>query len=331
MKRTIQFISLLLIILATGGCAQKKNLFSKPKVTRQDFYYATIDSLQKWDALILNENTSMQVQTLEDLWLSASSENRDWVIKKEKKILILSDDSNNKEIGMIDYFNSDYSTINTLGTMNMLLYTFDENGKIKHRKVAEHEIIQTRLNDSINRIRLSFEENVAGKILVQQYENLIPAIEAKFQQMGANLPLLNVPSYIFQDTVPIISGKCEVLVPKYRVYDSDFELINEFIQLGNGEMKIEDEKTKGFYYLYYNASRGNPDFNKKYPREREELQAGWWKDTRLTSSEKELKQKMKVKYDALKVTATVSNVMPLPKGSVEQPLGIQILRNLIEK
>ena len=62
MKRTIQLISLLIIILAMGGCAQKKSVFKKPKMTKEDFYYATIDSLQKWDAVILDENTSMQIE-----------------------------------------------------------------------------------------------------------------------------------------------------------------------------------------------------------------------------------------------------------------------------
>ena len=321
MKRNIQLISLLIIILTMGGCAQKKSVFKKPNVTKEDFYYATIDSLQKWDAVILDENTSMQVQKINPEL---------WVISKERKILILSDDSNNKEIGVIDYFNPFYSTINTLGTMNMLLYTFNKNGKIKHRKVTEHEIIQTRLNDSITQIQLNFKNNVAGKILVQQYKSLVPTIEAKFQQMGPLPAIIDVLQYIFQDTVPLLSGKCEVFIPKY-LYENEFNFINEFIKLGNGEIEIRNENTKAFYYSDY-SGYNFPSSDKDYFDEKDRLKAGYWKEPRLLSdSRKQVKKQRKVEYEALKVTATVTNVMPLSNKSVEQPLGIQILLKPIRK
>ena len=338
MKRTIQIFSLLIFIFIMGGCAQKKSVFKKPKVTKEDFYYATIDSLQKWDAVILDENTRMQREILytdyqNSILHQRYNENYDiaWVTRKERKILILSDSINSKEIGVIDYYNPIKADINTLHTLNMYLYTFNENGKIKHRKVEKHEIIDTRVNDSTRRVQLNFKENLAGKILVQQYKSIYPAAEKRFQQTGVPHPLVVVPSHIFQNSLPLLSGKYEVLVPKYNVYDHDFEIGYEFKQLGSGELKILDKNTKEYYYGTYTAGVFHEERNRTYEVEREELETGYYTDTRFTNTNKEVNKKIRAKYNALKVTATVSNVMPLTNGSDEQPLGIRIIQNPIRK
>ena len=331
MKRTIQIFSLLIFIFTMIGCAHNKSMFKKPNVTKEDFFYATIDSLQKWDAVILDENTSMQIENLRsDPWITNSIEPViAWVISKQIKTLLLSDNGNNNELGVIDYFNPHDSTINTIRNMEMRLYSIDKNGKIQYRNVKKEEMTHSRLNDSISRIRFNFQENIAGKILVQQYESLYPYgdLKKRIKSNRFQTVLAGIPPHIFQNSFPLLSGKYEVIVPDYDHFSgSSFYVEGEkdIKQLGRGEITILNEKTKSSVTIF---GGNDPSYYRNVEEEFTPVinRPAVDNDTRFSGT---TKTRYKHKYNATKVIATVNNVMPLPNGSDKQPLGIQITRSI---
>lgn len=229
--------------------------------------------------------------------------NTAWKTAIEDKILLLEESINDEPFSVIDYGSPRDIRWDVMKKCEMWLYNLDEKGNINKRKIKKNEIIRERLNDSTYRVRLNVQENVAGKILVRKYELLSP-YNGIMSYNGMLLSIdklknINVSTetkpWIFQKDMPLLHGQFKIYLP----YGD-----GEISRIGDGDMDIKRENSKESIAFY--SSRSTEYLN----------ESGLY-----------VKYSPTVERDADLVTVTVSNVMPLPKDSDAQPLGITISRS----
>ena len=301
MKQIFIYSILFIFCLYLGSCKSSQRISKKNNpVSIEDFRPLNQNIVANSKAVNLSEIVDAHVEAwLSSPWeVNSSFGSEGWTITVEDKIRLLTDNINNESFCWIDYFNPLGVRWNLMTKCDMYLYDLAESGKVKSRKIKQNEIVKERLNDSVCRIRLNIHESVSGKILVRKYTIIRPYYSMKSTPVDCSI-FEKIEPWTFQRDIPLLVGKYEIYLLEQ---DGNYKVV----KLGNGEMDIK----------YKNESVRLMNF---WTREQRNEKTMTWATTHspLPSS----------KYKAIKVTATVSNVPPLPKDSGEQPLGIEILRN----
>ena len=301
MKQIFMYSILFAFCLHLGSCKSTQRMSKNDNsVSVGDFRPLNQNITANSKAVNLNEIVDVNVES----WISSPWEvnspygSTGWIITVEDKIRLLADNINDEPFCKIDYFNPLGMRWDLMTKCDMYLYSLSKDGRVESRKIKQNEIVKERLNDSICRRRLNILEDVSGKILVLKYTIVRPYYTMKSVPVDCSIFEKIVP-WIFQKDIPLVHGKYEIHLLKK---DGNYRVI----KLGNGEMDIK-YKNESVRLMSFGTSE-----------QRNENTMTWTTIHSLGPSGK---------YEVIKVTATVSNVLPLPKDSDEQPLGIEIIRD----
>lgn len=309
MKKLYLYLISFMLCHFLGSCksAQHAGKDDNIVVSKEDFKQLNDSLSKRFKAVILSEAVDVRINSLPGglPWTiddEPYADDRAWETTVEDKIQLLDNQINDEPFTIIDYFYPRRVRWNLMKQCNMWLYSLDKNGEIKKRKIKKNEITYERLNDSIGRMRFDIHENVAGKILVRKYTLINPY----YTMIRPNPDLqefAKITPWIFQKEIPLLYGKYEIGLP---VDDYDYPFIkHEAIKLGDGEINIKiDSGISKIRCVVYLIRREESGHNNHMRTVREQVYGT---------------------YDAEVITATVSNVMPLPRGSDAQLLGVEII------
>ena len=213
-----------------------------------------------------------------------------WKTEVEDKILFYANNVNGESFCDVLYFNPLGMRWDLMTLHSIWLYTLEKNGRISKRRLKKNEIIRERVNDSICKMRLNIHENVDGKILVRKYSLVSPY----YTIQATSLP------YFIEVVEP------ELYKMEPWIFQKDIPLL-----YGKYEIRLPEDRGANDHFIKSEVVKlGNGKMNVQ--------------SKRVSLS---LPNPVGITHNGVEVTATVSNVPPLPKGSGEQPLGIEILRN----
>lgn len=306
MKKLYSYLILFTLCHFLGSCKSSQHATKGNDITvsKEDFRHLS-DSISKgYKAVILSEIIDVRLNSPKGLrWTTGMFtyiNDRQWETMIEDKIQLLENKINDETFAAIDYF---YPRIgwNPMRKCDMWLCCLDNNGEVKKRKINKNEITDERLNDSIGRVRLNINENVKGKVLVRKYTLISPYFT--ITNVRLDLPIFaKITPWRFQKDIPLLYGKYEIKLPTEDYYYPLLE--HRAVKTGNGDMSLINDSTiseiECMTYNIYELSGGGT-----FPSHIEIYQHPH-------------------KYKAETITATAFNVMPLPKGSDAQPLGIEI-------
>lgn len=290
-------------LFALNSCKSSEKIQStngSPAVSRQDFI--AWDSSQYGDAkaVLLNESLDFRKKGVpRPVWKKyVDDDSSVWGTTVENKMLFLSEMSPNDTFSRIEYPYPRDVRWDLMTKCDMWLYSLDEQGNIRERKLRKNEMIRERLNDSTGSVRLNIQEPLKGKILLRKYTMLYPY----YTQDGDHnrkLILTKIKPFIIQRDIPLLSGTYHLLLPV--LVSSEYDLK----QFGEGELNIQHTLSEESYGAYTTTPHdlGGGKGVHRY--------------TSVVGS----------KYMAENITITVSNVMPLAEGSQAKPLSIEITRS----
>lgn len=307
MKQLLSYSLLLVSCFYLSSCKSSSQHVSKNRdvVSIEDFRLLDQSISKGSKAVILSENVDLRRESLRTVpWyingtpaFKYDSSLYGWATTTEDKIKLLTDNINNEYFGFIDYF-CPHSRLDLMAKCEMWLYSINEAGMICKRKIKKKEIKRERLNDSICRVQLNVQENLFGKILVRKYTLTSPYYNTKQVGISEEPTLAKIEPMTFQKTIPLLYGKYEIFLPD-RDKILKIPLEYKVVKSGSGELTIKEKKLDVDYTLYWRYT----DFNKSYSQ---------------TKAESET-------YKATNISINVFNVMPLPPGSNEQPLGVEFI------
>lgn len=303
MKRKLTLIPLLIGLIFVMGCASKKKSREVFKVSTEDFSLANIDSLQKWDAIILEENIYTHIKGLPSHpWENFLENSTDvWATTIEEKTLILSDNFKNNSSAIIEYHYSSDARYDLMTECEMWIYSLDATGNIIKKKLDENELVRKRTNDSTGNVHLNINYDTSNKILVRKYTILSRYYRNK--KLGEDSQLAQIEPYIFQREIPLLFGTYTILLPHIYTDSPPYDVDYNVVQLGQGDLNINKKNTVESYRVFASSRK----------------LTGGRALQRSTSQSVD-------SYKAEKVTATVANVMPLAKESNAEPLGIKVIQ-----
>ena len=305
MKQLLSYFLLFLFCFYLSSCKSSSQHASKDHdvVSIEDFRPLDQNISKGSKAVILSENVDFRREPLRTVpWyingttvFKYYSSAYGWTTTTEDKIKLLIDNINNEPFSFIDYF-CPHTRWDLMTKCEMWLYSINEASMICKRKIKKKEIKRERLNDSICRVQLNIQENLSGKILVRRYTFMNPYYNTKQVGISEDPTLTKISPLTFQKDIPLLHGKYEIFLPdEDKILEIPLEY--QIIKSGNGDFTIKNEKLD-VTYTFYSTS---PDFKNNQPS-----------STRA----------VKGTYKATKIAITVSNIMPLPKESNMQPLGV---------
>ncbi len=300
--------------LCVWGCKSQRHISDMPEINKANFLLVDVDSLKKWDAVVVDERIYMRIGNLiRDPWSTKNINSFSWIKTVRREILFLTN-SDDADIATINYFNPRYTNMNPMPYCEMRLYHIDDRGVIRSRKLKKNEMNYKRLNDSTARVQIQVKESVAGKILVQEYTTLYPYY--RISSTYSHYELAKIPEFLFQRNVPVLFAQYKILVPnKLTVHDKKTK--NEIIQSGMGNIKINRSKTTAKYYsiekVYERIAWTNSSYIWTIPS------TPWRNDDKSKSIHSK-------EYGAEEIIMNSDDIMPLPVGSHIRPLSIEINR-----
>lgn len=302
MKRKLLRYYLFIGFIFTIGCVTKKQSQKFIEVSKEDFNLANVDSLQKWDAIILEKNIYAHIKGLSSHpWKNFDERSTDvWASTIDEKILILSDNFKNNSSAIIEYNYPSDARYDLMTECEMWFYSLDASGDIIKKKIEENELIRKRTNDSIGNVHLNINYGTSNKILVRKYTVL--SRYYKNRKLGEDSQLAQIGAYIFQRDIPLLLGRYTILLPHIYSDSPPYDIQYNVVQLGQGDININKENTVESYQVFAPSSK----------------LTGGRVLQRSTSQSID-------SYKAEKVIATVSNVIPLTESSDEEALGIKII------
>lgn len=305
MKQILSYSLLLFFCFYLNSCKSSSQHFSKNRdvVSIEDFRPLDQSISKGSKAVILSEKVDLRREALRTVpWyingtavFKYDSSVYGWAITIEDKIKLLTDNINNEHFAFIDYF-CPHTRLDLMTKCEMWLYSTDNTGKVSKRKIKRKEIIQKRLNDSICRVQLNVQENLFGKILTRKYVLIKPYYNTKQVGISEKPTLAKIAPLTFQKDIPLLHGKYEIFLPdEDKILEIPLEY--QITKSGNGDLTIKNEKLDVTYTSYWTST----DFKNNQPSS--------------TSVGRGT-------YKATNISINVSNVMPLPLESNEQPLGV---------
>ena len=148
-------------------------------------------------------------------------------------------------------------------------------------------------------MQLNIKESFTEKILVRKYTLIKPYYNTKQVGVSEKPTLAKIAPLTFQKDIPLLHGEYEIFLPDIEdVLEVPLEY--KIVKLGNGDLTVKNEKLDVTYTCYWTST----DFKNNQPSS--------------TSVERGT-------YKATNISINVSNVMPLPSGSNEQPLGVEFI------
>ena len=302
MKQAFIYSTLFVFCFYLGSCKSSQQTFEKSNpVSVEDFGPLNHNIVAKSKAVRLSETVGVCIEMparSSNPWIRDVDYSRflrtgflRWVTTVEDKIHFLVDNVNSEPFCSVSYYNPLGMRWDLMTQCTMWLYTLNKSNEISKRKIKNNEIIFERISDSICTMRLNIQEDVTGKILVRQYKLVSPFYTISASRsvpIIAEPDLQKIEPWIFQKDIPLLYGKYEILLPEEGGVGGD----DDFNFIKSEVIKL-----------------GNGEMNVQ--SKKEEVEA----------------KNITTKYKATKVTATVSNVLPLPKGSNIQPLGIEVASN----
>lgn len=308
MKQLLSYSLLLVSCFYLSSCksSSQHTLKDRDMVSIEDFRPLDQSISKGSKAVILNENVDLRREALRTVpWyingttvFKYYSSVYGWTITIEDKIKLLTDSINNEPFAFIDYF-CPHSRLDLMTKCEMWLYSTDNTGKVSKRKIKRKEITRKRLNDSICRVQLNVQESLWGKILTRKYVLIKPYYNTKQVGISEKPILAKIAPLTFQKDIPLLHGKYEIFLPDIEDV-LEIPLEYQIVKSGNGDLTIKNKKLDVTYTFYWTSV----DFKNNQPSS--------------TSAERGT-------YKATNISITVSNVMPLPPGSNEQPLGIEFI------
>lgn len=303
MKKKLLFCSIVWLgFFIVMGCASKKKSREVLKVSKEDFSLANIDSLQKWDAIVLEENIYTHIKGLPSHpWKNFEENSTDvWATTIEDKILILSENFKNNTSAIIEYNYPSDARYDLMTECEIWLYNLDAYGGINKVKLDENELVFKRINDSTGSVYLNIIYDISNKILVRKYTTFSRYYKNKKQ--GEESQLAQIEPYIFQRNIPLLFGRYTILLPHIYTDSPPYDVQYSVVQLGRGDMNINKKNTVESYRVFASSRK----------------LTGGRALQRSTSQSVD-------SYKAEKVFATVSNVIPLTENSDQEALGIKII------
>jgi len=308
MKQVLSYSLLLVSCFYLSSCksSSQHTLKDRGMISVEDFRPLNPNISKGSKAVVLSENVDLRREPLRTVpWyingtfgFKQRSSYYGWATIIEDKIKLLTDNINNEYFAFIDYF-CPHTRLDLMTKCEMYLYSIDEIGKVSKRVIKKNEIIKKRLNDSICRVQLNIKENLLGKILVRKYALIRPYYNTKQVGISEKPTLAKIAPLTFQKNIPLLHGEYEIFLPDIEdVLEVPLEY--QIIKSGNGNLTIKNEKLDVTYTSYWTS----PDFKNNQPSS--------------TSAVRGM-------YKATNISITVSNVMPLPPGSNEQPLGVEFI------
>ena len=308
MKQLLSYSLLLVASFYLSSCksSSQYTLKDRDMVSIEDFHPLDQNISKGSKAVILNENVDLRREALRTVpWyingttvFKYYSSVYGWAITIEDKIKLLTDNINNEPFAFIDYF-CPHSRLDLMTKCEMWLYSTDNTGKVSKRKIKRKEITRKRLNDSICRVQLNVQESLLGKILTRKYVLIKPYYNTKQVGISEKPTLAKIAPLTFQKDIPLLHGKYEIFLPDIEDV-LEIPLEYQIIKSGNGDLTIKNEKLDVTYLSYWTS----PDFKNNQPSSTSVVRGT---------------------YKATKIAITVSNIMPLPKESNMQPLGVEFV------
>lgn len=303
--KQIAHITILMSCICLISCKSPQHVTkSRERISTEDFRSLDANILKDSKVVRLSEVVYVRMESFFSLpWDFYSSANHyndsyhgggGWKTMVRDKIRIFTDNINDESSCFITYYYPQEMRWDLMTECKMWLYSLDNTNQVHQREIKKNEIIQERMNDSICRVRLNIQENVVGKVLVREYTLIRPyyaysrktALLNSHYDLSAYPVLAPIETWIFQKEIPLLYGSYQIFLPDEEdIFSPPIPMTYKVLKLGNGKMDINEEKSE-------DADNS----------------------TQLGHS-----------YKATKVTVTVSDIMPLPKGSDVQPFGVKII------
>ena len=308
MKQLLSYSLLLVSCFYLSSCKSSSQHVSKNRdmISIEDFRPLDQNISKGSKAVVLSEKVDLRRESLYMApWhingtpiFKQRSSYYGWSISIEDKIRLLTDSINNEPFAFIDYF-CPHSRWDLMTKCEMWLYDINDVGKVSKREIKKKEITRKRLNDSICRVQLNIKESFTEKILVRKYTLIKPYYNTKQVGISEKPTLAKITPLTFQKDIPLLHGEYEIFLPDIEdVLEVPLEY--KIVKLGNGDLTVKNEKLDVTYTCYWTFT----DFKNNQPSS--------------TSVGRGT-------YKATNISINVSNVMPLPLGSNEQPLGVEFI------
>lgn len=291
-----------MLLFSLNGCKSSEKIHSPHTpliVSKHDFISLDTAKYGNAKAVLLSESLDFRIESVSrPVWRKYDEYSSDvWATTVEDKILFLSENSANDTFSRIDYPYPPDVRWDLMTKCEMWLYSMDDKGHVKNRKLKTSEIIRKRKNDSIGSVILNIKEPIKGKILLRKYTTFYPYYT---QYHYKDNSLSKIKPFIFQREIPLLSGNYNFILP---------ELVSKYYetkQLGEGHLDIQQTNSVESHYRYITTPSNS------------NLKGG----RHIQMSTKNYL----TEYKAKKVTITASNIMPLSDESNAQPLGVEIVR-----